>query len=218
MFGDEPDRFFRRHPVKTIESSEIHRARVAAQRALAPQIEIDIEITHGQLTQAPINRLAIPASGEIRFRHCAPMSADLENGDDMIGVLLGFQIENQRRKTDDAQRRSAKNAALKAGGGAIMQNLSRRSRGVREIVREIVEKLLNAGGRLQSAQLAQLRRCETKTLSVYHKRSCNIQARVTTLSDALLQNLGAGDRWFASAGPSGQYNDRMAWYRVAARR
>src|SRR5260370_23151032 len=95
MFGDEPDRVFRRHPVLTIKSSEIHRARRSPQGALAAQIEVDVEITHGQFPQTAINRLAITASSEIRFRHRAPVFANLKNGDDMVRVLLGFQIENQ---------------------------------------------------------------------------------------------------------------------------
>ncbi len=95
MFGDEPDWFFRRHPVEMIESGQIYRTRIAAQRPFAAQVEINIEIAHGQLAQAAINRLAITAAGEVRFRHCAPMAAHFENRDNMIGVLFGFQIEDQ---------------------------------------------------------------------------------------------------------------------------
>ena len=65
--------------------------------AFTAQVEVDIEITHGQLSQAAINRLAITAPGEIGFRHCAPMTAHLENRNDMIGILFRFQIEDQRR-------------------------------------------------------------------------------------------------------------------------
>ena len=49
MFGDEPDWFFRCHPVEMIEPGEIHRTRIPPQCALTSQIEVNIEITHGEL-------------------------------------------------------------------------------------------------------------------------------------------------------------------------
>ncbi len=72
------------------------------------------------------------------------MSANLENGDDMICILLGFQIENQRWKPDDAKRSCGEDSALKAGCGSIAQNVLRRSCGEAEIVRQFVEEALNA--------------------------------------------------------------------------
>src|SRR5215469_3461394 len=113
MFSDEPDRFFRAHPVQMIEASQIHWARVPSQGAFTAQIEVNIEVTHGQLAQSAIYRLAITAAGEIGFCHCAPMPAHLENGNDVIGVLFRFQIEDQWGKTENAKCSRAKNSALK---------------------------------------------------------------------------------------------------------
>ena len=112
IFGDEPDRFFRRHPVQMIESREVHRARVASQGAFAAQVKVDVKITHRQLAQGAIHRLAITTAGEIGFRHRAPMPAHFENRNNMIGVLFRFQIENQRWKPDDAKRCRAENSAF----------------------------------------------------------------------------------------------------------
>jgi len=95
-----------------IESRQVHRARIAPKRAFAAQVEVNIEIAHGQFAQAAIHRLAITASGEIRFRDGAPMLAHFKNRKDMIRVLFRFQIEDQWRKSDDAERSSAKNSAL----------------------------------------------------------------------------------------------------------
>src|SRR5438105_440229 len=39
IFGDEPDRCFRRHPVQMIEARQVHRARVASQGAFAAQVK-----------------------------------------------------------------------------------------------------------------------------------------------------------------------------------
>ena|SRR5215469_5076927 len=112
VFGDKPDRIFCDHPVKMIEPGEIHRTRISPKGAFSAQIKIDIEIAHGQLAQAAIDGLAITAAGEIRLRHGAPVRAYLENGDNMIGVLFGFQIEDQCWESDDAKRRRGKNSAL----------------------------------------------------------------------------------------------------------
>src|SRR6266446_2946936 len=122
IFGDEPDRFFHRHPIQMIESRQSHRTRIAPQGPFAAKVEVDIKITHGQFAQVAINRLAITAAGEIGFRYCAPMAAHLENGNDMIGVLFRFQIEDQWWESQNAKRSSAKNSAFETGCGTIVQN------------------------------------------------------------------------------------------------
>src|SRR6266540_7324021 len=112
-----------------IESSQVHWARVAPQRAFATQVEVNVKIAHGQLAEAAINRLAIPAAGEIGLCHGAPMPAHLENGNDVIGVLFCFQIEDQRWETENAKRSRTKNSAFQTGRRVIVQNFLRRSRG-----------------------------------------------------------------------------------------
>src|SRR5437879_2187739 len=95
-----------------IESRQVHRARVASQGAFAAQIKVDVKITHGQLAQGAIHRLAITATGEIGFRHRAPMPAHFEYRDDVIGVLFRFQIEYQRRESNDTERGRSENSAF----------------------------------------------------------------------------------------------------------
>src|SRR6478736_2835751 len=112
MFGDEPDRFICGHPITMIESRQVHRARVPPQGAFATQVEVDIEITHCELAQSAIDRFAITAPGKIGFRHRAPVPSHFENCDDMIRVLFRLQIEDQRRKTDYAERSSGENSTF----------------------------------------------------------------------------------------------------------
>lgn len=73
------------------------------------------------------------------------MSAQFEDRDHVIGVLFRFEIENQRRKSENAQCRCGKNCTFKTRGGAVMQNSLWRARGVTEIVRNLVEETLDAG-------------------------------------------------------------------------
>ena len=157
MLGDEPDWLVCSHPVEPIEAREVHRAGIAPERAFSAQIEIDIEVAHRELAQRAINRLPISAAAEIRFCYRAPMSAHFENGHDVIGIALGFQIEDQRRKTENAQGGRGENSAFKTGSGAISQNFFWRAGSVAKVVRQLVEKSLHAGRRLQRTQLSQLR-------------------------------------------------------------
>ena len=103
-----------------IEAREIYWARAAAKRALEAEIEVNIKVTHGQFTQRSVNRLAIAATSEVGFCDCAPSPAHFENCDDMIGVALGFKIEDQRRKTKDPQRGRGKDPAVEAGCRVIV--------------------------------------------------------------------------------------------------
>ena len=125
MFGDKPDRFVSCHPIKMVEAGQIHRTRVATQRALESQIEINIEIAHCQLAERAINRLAITAAGEVGLGERAPMSAHFKNRDYVIGVLLRFQIEDERRKAKDAKGGRSKNSTLETRCGSFVQNMYR---------------------------------------------------------------------------------------------
>ena len=76
-----------------VETRQIHGKRKGAQRSLPSQIEIQVEVTHGKFTQRSINRLTIAATGEIRFRKRTPVAVDPENCHYMVGVSLGFKIQ-----------------------------------------------------------------------------------------------------------------------------
>ncbi len=103
MFGDKPDRFLGCHPIETVEPRQVHWARVATQGALESQIKINIEIAHREFSQAPIDRLAITAAGEVGFRDRAPMSAHFKDREYVFGVLLRFQNQDERRKAEDTK-------------------------------------------------------------------------------------------------------------------
>src|SRR5205807_8718448 len=89
-------------------------------------------------------------------------SAHFENGHNVIGVSFGFQIENERRESENAQGGRGEDSAFETRSSAISQNFFWRAGSVAKVVRQLVEKLLHAGRRLQRTQLSQLRTCEPK--------------------------------------------------------
>ena len=74
----------------SIESREVHGARVAAQRLLLPQIVIMLEVRHHQLAQRPVDRLAISQPGVVGLRNRTPVSVQAEDGDYVIVVVPAF--------------------------------------------------------------------------------------------------------------------------------
>src|SRR5690242_9084462 len=65
ILGDEPDRFFRSHPMQAVKARQIYGPGECTQRALPPKVEISLEVAHRQFAQTAIDGLAIPASGVI---------------------------------------------------------------------------------------------------------------------------------------------------------
>src|SRR5437016_4044499 len=51
VLGDEPDILLRGHPVAGVEAPQVDGVRVRPQRAIAPQIEVRLEVAQGELAQ-----------------------------------------------------------------------------------------------------------------------------------------------------------------------
>src|ERR1700748_2671151 len=76
----------------------------------------------------------------------------------MIGVLVRLEIENKRGKSENAERGGGENCALQAMRGFLAQHFSWRPGRAGEVIRNGVEKPLDAGRRFQRTELAKLRR------------------------------------------------------------
>jgi hypothetical protein len=157
VFGDEPDFFWSRHPIEIIESREIHRPRERAQRSLAPEVEVRVEVAHDELAQRAMDRFPVREAVVVRFGDRSPVAASFEDRDDVIGVVLGFEVEKEWRKTQHAERRCREDRRLEAMRGALSQDSPRRPRGRANVVRHAVEELLNTERRLGGAERSQLR-------------------------------------------------------------
>ena len=80
-----------------------------------------------------------------------------EDRDDVIGVVLCFEVEEERREIQDTERRRTEDRGLQAVRGPLTQDAPRRPGRRAKVVRHVVEKALNPIRRLQRAQGSQLR-------------------------------------------------------------
>ncbi len=138
-----------------IEAAHVHRTGERPQRALTQQIEVDVEVAQRQFAQCAVDRLAVAASGVIRFRDRAPVALDAIDGNDVVGVAHYFQVHHQRRISVGAQRGGSQHGAFKTMRGVFPQHSARRPRGVGKVVGHGVQKFLDAVRIFQTAQLAQ---------------------------------------------------------------
>src|SRR3984893_764520 len=83
------------------------------------------------------------------------MSIDAVHGNHVVGIVLGFQIENQRRISDDAQRRRRKQSPLVAMRSVLTQHASRRPCAIRKVVRPRGKQALKSVRSLQATYLAE---------------------------------------------------------------
>ena len=90
--------------------------------------------------------------------HSPPPSKD---GDDMIGIAVRFEVEDQGWKSDDTQGGGGKDGTLETGGAFIAQDLAGRGRCQVKIVRKSIQISLNALWRFQPPQGAEFWRAKT---------------------------------------------------------
>src|SRR5438093_12867531 len=110
-----------------------------------------------------MDRLAVREAVVVRLGDRAPIATILEDRDDVIGVMLGFKVNDERRKTQNAKRCCREDRGLQTVRRALAQDAPRRPGGRGEVIRHVVEEALNAVWRLERAQCAQLRRGEATT-------------------------------------------------------
>src|SRR5476649_1226867 len=122
-----------------------------------------LEVGHRQLAQGSIDGFAVAESGVIGFRDGAPMPALAEDGQDVVVVAHGFEIEQQGRVADQAQRGGGEQGAFHALGGAVAKHAARRSAGGAEgllVVSQAVEEALDFFGGGETAEDGALSRGE----------------------------------------------------------
>ena len=88
----------------------------------------------------------------------------------MVGIVVGLEVPEKWRKTEDTQRGRAENCAFEAMCGAVTQDFPWRPGGIRQVVGKAVEKTLHARRSFESAQLTRLSGCKFSSLFQWTRR------------------------------------------------
>src|SRR6266446_2715456 len=125
VLRDEPDWLLRRHPVEVVETAHLDGPGEGPQGALSELIEVHLKITERQFAQSSIDWLAIAATSVIGLCHRAPVAVHTVDGDDVVGIVLGFEVEQQRWIAVDAQGCRGKEGAFVAMRSVLAENPAR---------------------------------------------------------------------------------------------
>src|ERR1700722_16560586 len=105
------------HPVAGVEAGEVYRAGEGSQSALAAKIEINLEIAEGQFAQGAVEGLAVAAAAEVGFGDRSPVTANAVDRHYVVGVVFGFEIDDQWRIPIGAKGGGGQGCGLEAGRG-----------------------------------------------------------------------------------------------------
>src|SRR5438552_13969972 len=83
-------------------------------------------------------------AGVVRLGDRAPVSANLEHRDNVIGVMFGLKVEEERGKTEHAEPRRGEDRRLETVRRPLVEDAARRPRGCAEVVRHVVQELLDS--------------------------------------------------------------------------
>src|SRR5437867_9242437 len=158
-----PEIRLRDHPswISPIKACEVHRARDGAQRPFTSAVDVALEVAHGQLPHASIDGLAIAHAREIALADRSPVIASPEDGDDVVAVLDGFEIEKEGWVAQHPERGCGKNSPLEAMRSALTQHSTRRPCGAGDMIRHRVERTLDTPRAAQRTQGASLAHCKS---------------------------------------------------------
>ncbi len=165
---NEPEILFRGHPVAPVESGKVDgRPRISPERLFPAQVEVGLEVRKRELAQRSKDRFSKAEAGVIRPSDRAPMPVLPEEREDVVVVLHGFEIENQRRVALEPEGGGGKHCAVHAldhpfpqhaAGGAAVGSL--------RVIVELVEIFLDLPGRIETPQKPRL---PARHLKVVHR-------------------------------------------------
>src|SRR5512136_1515174 len=154
--GDLPEVLVAKGPLEGVEPGEIERDRVIAQRLLALQVEVVLEVARGELADVTKDGLAVAQPREIGLGDGTPAPPLPEDRQHVVVVADRLQVDQQRTVADAAQRRGREERAVVAVGPALGQDAARRAGVVLGAVVERVDEGLDAARGPQRAQDGEL--------------------------------------------------------------
>src|SRR5256886_17232698 len=97
VLGDRPEIMLRRHPVQPVETGQVDRTAVAAERALPGEVVIMLEVRHGEPAEGTVDGRTGSQPGELTRADGAPQAPPPEDGDHVVVVADRRQVHDQRR-------------------------------------------------------------------------------------------------------------------------
>ncbi len=82
------------------------------------------------------------------------MAFDAVDGDDVVSVVFGFEVEDQGRVAVGSEGGGGQGGSLEAVRGVFLQDAARGPGGVGEVVGHVVEEALDAVWGFQAAEFA----------------------------------------------------------------
>src|SRR6266702_5849383 len=104
-----------------------------------------------------MDRFAVREAVVVRLGDRSPVAAIFEHSNNVIGVMFGLEVEEERGKPEHAEPCRGEDRRLETVRCPLVQDASWRPRGRAEVVRHVVEELLDSVWCLTRAERTQLR-------------------------------------------------------------
>lgn len=126
MLRNVPGVILGRHPATSIEPAQVYGASgIAAEGALAFGVEVVFKVADCQFAQGAVDGFAVAEAAVVAFGNGAPEAVPLEEGEDVIIIVFGLQVQQEGPVTKAAEGRGAKEGAFHAVSVAECQQLAR---------------------------------------------------------------------------------------------
>jgi len=142
----------RRNPIPAVVSGQVDREAIGPEGPAAQGVDEDVEIGHDQLPNRPINGFPEAEPRKIGLGDGAPAIIFLEDGDDVVVVVLGGHVHDQRLAAEGAQGRGREKGAFEAVGLFLPGDPERGAGSDLGIVIEPVERFLDPDRGIQAAE------------------------------------------------------------------
>src|SRR5512144_753064 len=123
---DLPQIFFRGHPTDAVEPREVERSRVPAQRLLAAQVEVPLNVREHEVPHGPKDGLPEPEAGVVGSSDRPPQAVAAINRDHVVVVEDRLEIDDERRLALQAQRRRSEQRPVHALNSSLTKYAPRR--------------------------------------------------------------------------------------------
>ena len=95
--------------------------------------------------------LAVREAVVVRLSDRAPQAAVLEHSNNVIGVMFGLEVEEERGEPEHAEPCCGEDRRLETVRRPLVQDASRRPRGRAEVIGKVIKEALDAVRRLERA-------------------------------------------------------------------